>query len=295
MGQTVQNYSIKDIIHYRELSWSESEEFLFLTKVPEKFEPFFVNPTYYCVGMITQGKLEIDISNVSHNLSPNSLMVYRPGQIFKVTDIGENTSGAFVLFTKKFLDNLNENIFSVKSHSFLSQGIKSFIELADHDKEKILNTFKGIFALLSHLSTSNWELIARNLTSALIYEIDDILNAYIDHTNIIINKDEELFYRFNHLIIDHFKTNRDLAFYAAKLCVSSNYLYAAVKKISGSSPSVLINHRVISEARYLVSYTVKTFGEIAYHLNFSDPFTFSKYFKKHTGYSPLQYRKSDML
>jgi AraC-like DNA-binding protein len=241
--------------------------------------------------MITKGSLEIDISNNRYDLGPHSLMVYRPGQIFKVAAIGEDTSGVFVLFTRKFLDNLNENIFSVKSHSFLSQGIQSVIELSDYDKTKIINTFQSIFALLSHLSPSNWELIARNLTSALIYETDNILNAYIDPAQIIINKEEEIFYKFNHLVVHHFQTNRNLSFYADKLYISTDYLSAAVKKVSGSPPTALINHRVISEAKYLVNYTVKNFSEIASHLNFNDPFTFSKYFKKHTGYSPSQYRK----
>ncbi len=291
MPSQIIKYTIRDIIHYRQLSWSESEEFLFLTQIPEKFEPFFVNPTYYCIGMVTHGSLEISIGNRSYVLSTHSLMVYRPGQIFKVTQIGKETSGVFVLFTRKFLDNLNENIFSVKRRSFLSQGIKSVIELSDHDKEKILNTFQGVFALLSNLSKPNWELIARNLTSALIYEADDILNAYIDPAQIIINKEEEIFYRFNDLVMHHFQTNRNLSFYASELCVTVDYLYAAVKKTSGSSPTVLINNRVISEAKYLVNYSVISFSEIADQLNFCDPYTFSKYFKKLTGYSPSRYRK----
>lgn len=295
MQSQIIDYTIRDIIHYRQLSWSGSEEFLFLTKIPEKFEPFFVSPTYYCVGMITYGSLEIEISNRSYDLSTRSLMVYRPGEVFKVRQIGEGTRGVFVLFTKKFLDKLNENIFSVKTRSFLNQGIQSVIELSDHDKEKILSTFQGIFTLLNHLSNSNWELIARNLTSALIYETDDILTAYIDPAQVIINKEEELYYHFNNMVMHHFQTNRTLSFYASKLCVTPDYLYAAVKKISGSSPTILINTRVISEAKYLVNYSVLSFTEIADRMNFCDPYTFSKYFKKHTGYSPSQYRKMSVV
>jgi AraC family transcriptional activator of pobA len=42
----MQQYSIRDIIDYRALPWAASEEFLFLTEIPLKFEPFAVESTY---------------------------------------------------------------------------------------------------------------------------------------------------------------------------------------------------------------------------------------------------------
>ncbi|WP_158800022.1 AraC family transcriptional regulator [Pedobacter sp. L105] len=291
MHHQIIDYSIRDIIDYRELSWPESEEFLFLTKVPDKYEPFSVNPTYYCFGMITQGNLEIEIDKQYYKLSPNSLMIYRPGQVFKVISVSEDTKCALVLFTRKFIDELNENIFSVQSHSFLSHGIKTVIELIDNDRDKILGTFKEIFALLQHLSKPHWELIARNLTSALVYETDTLLRDYIGSAKVAVNKENELFIRFKNLVANHFKESRQLAFYASKLCVSTNYLYVLVKKISGHYPTQLISNQVISEAKYQICQTAGNFSEIAYLLNFSDPFAFSKFFKKHTGYSPSQFRK----
>ena len=53
---------------------------LFLTDVPSTFEPYVVQPNYYCVGMIDNGGLKINISDQLHSLIPNSLTVYRPGQ-----------------------------------------------------------------------------------------------------------------------------------------------------------------------------------------------------------------------
>lgn len=287
------DYSIRDIIKYRALYWLESEDFFYLTQIPDKFEPFLVKPNYYCFGMITQGSLEININNTYHNVSRDSLMVYRPGQVFKVTRIAENTKGTFVLFTKKFLNYLNENIFSVKKNSFLSQGVSSVFQLSINDHHKILSAFKEIFALLRHCSKTNWELIARNLTSALIYETDTILSSYFNTNEIASVQEDDLFNRFNNLISDHFKKSKKLAFYTSKLCVSADCLYATVKKVTGKPPMALINHHVILEAKYLVIHTVKTCSEIAYYLNFSDPFAFSKYFKRHTGLSPLQYRKQN--
>jgi hypothetical protein len=46
LSMPVQQYSIRDIIDYRALPWAASEEFLFLTEIPLKFEPFAVESTY---------------------------------------------------------------------------------------------------------------------------------------------------------------------------------------------------------------------------------------------------------
>jgi AraC-like DNA-binding protein len=287
----VLDYTIKDVIDYRSMTWPDSKDFLYLTQIPVEFESDFVRPDYYCFGMIAQGHLEISIDNNHHSLSSSSLMIYRPGQVWKVSRVGEGTIGSFVLFNKRFLDSLNENIFSLKSHSFLSQGIQTLINLNAVDKIKISNLFKEIFAILSHLSKSNWEPVARNLTSALIYETDHILSSYIHTDQIPSNKEDELFARFNDLLNLHFKMNRKPEFYASKLYVSPNYLYSVIKKNSGHTPTDLINRKVINEAKYLIAYTLIGIAEVAYDLNFVDPFTFSKYFKKNTGYSPLHYRK----
>jgi AraC family transcriptional activator of pobA len=292
----IPQYSIRDIIAYRSLDWPNSKDFLYLTQIPLTFETDFVKPDYYCFGMITRGQLEININGNTHNLSLNSLLIYRPGQLWKVSNVAEGTTGSFILFNRKFLDSLNENIFSVKSHSFLSPGIPSLIELNDPDSGKIKSLFSEIFTVFHHLSKPNWELVARNLTSALIYETDEIVAGYIQADQAITNKEDELFSRFNQLLAAHFKTNRKPEFYASLLCVTPNYLYTVLKKISGKTPTDLINTKVITEARYLVSYTLTSFVEIARDLNFSDPFTFSKYFKKSTGSSPLHYRtKTDLL
>lgn len=288
---SILHYTINDIIAYRSINWPESKDFLFLTDIPIKFEQDFVKPDYYCFGMITEGLLEININSNIYNLSPNSLLIYRPGELWKVCKLAPGTRGSFVLFHKKFLDSLNETIFSVKSSSFLSQGIQSNIELSDQDLEKISGLFGGIFTMLHHLSKSNWELVARNLVSALIYETDTILSGYIHDDHIPSTKEEELYSRFRHLMTIHFKTNRKPNFYASQLCVTPNYLHAVIKKLSGQTPTELINKQVISEAGYRISYTLASFAQIANDLNFCDPFTFSKYFKKNAGCSPTHYRK----
>jgi len=286
----IKDYRISDIIHYRSLPELQTDDFLFLTKIPSLFEPFSINPNYYSYGLITKGVLKIEIDNQLCDLSPNSLMIYRPNEIFKIIEIAPETEGVFVLFTKDFVNTLSENIFTMKSKSFLSYGVNVCFELSSKDKESLLKAFNTIFSLLEVPTDSLWESMARNLTSALIYQTDNVLKNYIDNEKILVSKDEIIFRQFKNLAMKYYTKERELNFYAFQLNMSVNNLSSIIKRASGKSPGKLINTLVLNESKRLLKTTNDTVGMIADYLNYCDIYTFSKYFKRNTGYSPSQFR-----
>lgn len=100
---------------------------------------------------------------------------------------------------------------------------------------------------------------------------------------------EEIFHRFLKLVRQHYRTHRELTFYADQLCLTPKYLGKAIREYSGRYPSDLIKGYVILEAKALLrtgNYTVK---EIADQLNFPNPSFFGKYFKEAVGCSPMKF------
>tara|TARA_Y100000310_G_scaffold344661_2_gene458629 strand:- start:1450 stop:2337 length:888 start_codon:yes stop_codon:yes gene_type:complete len=288
--ETIKNCSIGDIINFRSLPEMETEDFFFLSDIPSIYEPFSINPDYYSYGFITKGSLHIQIDGQECIMTKNSLMVYRPKQIFKILNIEPHTKGVFVLFTKGFVDTLSDNIFTLKNKSFLSYGANVFFELSVDDRKILLNVFNSIFFLLKKPIGSYWETMARNLTSALIFQTEYVLRNYIDKKKIFLIKDEMTLRLFKNLIMQYFKKERNLSFYSDKLNISQNQLGITIKRVSGTSPRKMIDALLVTEAKRLLKSSNDTVGMIAYALNFSDIYTFSKFFKRNTGYSPSQYR-----
>jgi transcriptional regulator GlxA family with amidase domain len=78
---------------------------------------------------------------------------------------------------------------------------------------------------------------------------------------------------------------------AEKLNLSSKQLTVLVKKNTGLMPSEHIANQLIVEAKRLLANTNNSMKEIAFELYFEDPAYFGRFFKKHTGLTPLHFRE----
>ncbi len=97
--------------------------------------------------------------------------------------------------------------------------------------------------------------------------------------------------KFIQLVNNFYIEKRTIEDYAVLLNVTPNHLSQSVKAATNKNALSYINERLLSEAKFLIQFTNFDIAEIAYELNFSDPANFGKFFKKHTGESPLKFRK----
>jgi AraC family transcriptional regulator, transcriptional activator of pobA len=95
---------------------------------------------------------------------------------------------------------------------------------------------------------------------------------------------------FRDLVEVHFRDNWQLADYAHALHISPAHLRSICVKVAGASPVQLIQDRTIRAAKRDLLYTRRSVGEIANVLGFDDPAYFSRFFHKHCGVSPSEFR-----
>ena len=105
-----------------------------------------------------------------------------------------------------------------------------------------------------------------------------------------IGRKEELFIKFIHLIHKHSPKEREVSFYAEQLYITPRYLSSIVQSIAGCTAKSIIDKHSIQAIKVMLKSDNKSIQNISYDLKFPDQSFFARYFKKHTGMSPVEYR-----
>jgi AraC family transcriptional activator of pobA len=92
------------------------------------------------------------------------------------------------------------------------------------------------------------------------------------------------------LVDEFFRREHQLGFYAEKLDMTVDRLNDHVKRATGVTAGHLIRQRVLTEAKRQLVFTSAPIQDIAGELSFSDPSHFARFFRKHTGTTPHEFR-----
>lgn len=107
-----------------------------------------------------------------------------------------------------------------------------------------------------------------------------------------MKRSDSIIKEFAKLIRQHIMTESSLDFYAEKLCVSKQYLSLIVKEKTNVTAGRILSTMRTETASRLLRDPKFTIQQIAEMTSFSDQSSFGKFFKKHTGSSPMKYRQT---
>ncbi|MGN1263471.1 MAG: helix-turn-helix domain-containing protein [Prevotella sp.] len=103
-----------------------------------------------------------------------------------------------------------------------------------------------------------------------------------------------LFREFMRMLPQNVANERFTGYYADRLCVTPQYLNRIVKAVSGRTVSGWINFYLVGEITKRLENTDDMIQKIATDLHFPDQATMTKFFKRETGLSPTEYRKTEL-
>lgn len=134
------------------------------------------------------------------------------------------------------------------------------------------------------------KIFKNNIQSFLLDVYDKTRTLFKIDKSEEVGRKEELFIRFIHLIHNFCPKEREVGFYADKLHITSRYLSSITQNVADKSAKYIIDKHAIQRIKIMLKYSNMSIQDISYELNFPDQSFFARYFKKHTGMTPLEYK-----
>lgn len=270
----------------------KSEAILSMLKYPVRFDG-------YIIFFLRKGHFSIDLNLNTYEVKPHSLLMNVPGNIIKLSSYAEDHIGDaelyFVLASREFMSGIRFDFNKLFQES-LSLWKNPCITLNEEDLALAEEYFTLARDILQSKQMNKREILGSLITS-FTYVTMDVWTRELNEARKAQTPSSArmnlLFERFLALVTEHHNTERGMAFYADKLCLTPKYLSKLVKEASGRSGPAWIDSFVILEAKNLLKYSDKTIKEIVYTLHFPNQSVFYKFFKAHTGMTPSEYRKGE--
>lgn len=105
------------------------------------------------------------------------------------------------------------------------------------------------------------------------------------------NRGYTVFNEFCHLLTMHYREQHEVAFYAEKAHLTTRHFSVVIKNEVGLSASDYIEQYLATQAKNLLtSRPDLSVQQISDHLGYADSPSFSRFFKRHTGITPGEFR-----
>jgi AraC family transcriptional regulator, transcriptional activator of pobA len=237
---------------------------------------------FYAVGLMHKGDCKIKIGINDYEIKTKTLSLVGPGIVRQWIKNDWKATNHTIFFKADFFQQPFYNNFLI-DYPFFKAGANHCFNLIDTDYSKAC---EFIQLLQSHSEN-------KKATQGLFFAyLEFISNIYSVVSKGISNntRTQNISNQFSNLLYNHYQEQKDVAFYADKLNLSSKNLSEILKKETGHSAKQSIEEFIIFEAKSLLKQTQMSIKEIVYWLGFEDPSYFTKLFKSKEGVTPLEYR-----
>jgi len=244
----------------------------------------------YIVGICTRGTAQVEVNLQVYEARPDAMLLATPFHVLRIYNSSEDFLCRFIVFSKAFLTENSVNSHFLESFSYFKNTSLPVIYLDTADAKMILDIYLLIQQKLEREGHPYHVEISRSILITLLYEVQA---DYEKQHSIVKGKQtrkQELNMLFQDMVFQHYKEHRSVQYYADALFVSPKHLTETIKEVTGRTAGEWIDDAVVLEAKVLLRNHDISIARVAEDIHFPDQSSFGKYFKKHAGMSPSDYR-----
>lgn len=249
---------------------------------------------FFCI----KGEFEVEINLKKFTIRKDSMFIYTPGNIVRVTNIDpqekESVHFVVVAISEDMMSSTRFDFSKLYNESL--RLLESPCVVINENERELCRKYFDLIQEVSKIRMPNMRESVAALISSIFYLMgamwtDRLTAAKKNGGEEVSTRSKIVLEDFLMLVRDYHTKERSLSFYADKLYLTPKYLSKLIKSVSGKSAHEWIDSFVILEAKNLLKYSDMSIKSIVYELNFPNQTTFYRFFKTKTGMTPSEYRK----
>jgi AraC-like DNA-binding protein len=242
------------------------------------------------------GKVSISVNYETYQLSKGSLITLSPFHVINNIRVDNNCEVTALYIARNLaISCIRDTPVVKKMMTAMDKHTRPspVMQLKDDEMRELVEIIMRIKKYLNMPDHAFQTQKVRNETCNFLLELAHILLKRSGSEN---KKDEkesrkhEITRDFVKMLTQNFRKQHEVAFYASKLGLTPDHLARTVIAASGKSPLQFISGILLTEAKILLRKPDATIKQVADELNFGDQSSFGKFFRKHAGMTPVEYK-----
>lgn len=241
-----------------------------------------------CLG----GRMDFNLNGKPHVAENGDLVIWQMSSEVSEVRYAPDFRTDFLLVSSDFLGRFNpEMTWAVRGFVFIK--LHPAFRLSKKGRVLCEEDFGLIRHRLKEEHLFGFEVVGRALQIFLF----DLWEIYSEEINAMQATDTtaSTFFRFLELAQMHSITEREVSFYADKLCITPKYLSELCRKMSNLPASEWIGYYALYEIKKMLNDPALTLTDIAEQMHFYNLSHFSRYAKRMLGVSPAEYRNKGQI
>ena len=229
------------------------------------------------------GLCEVDF--IPHTLAANRLFVIAPGQVYLWGDT--SIEGRAFMFEPALLSDDAAERLMFGSGLFLPAAPRPFIDLPPRSSGDLV-ALAGLVEGEFNSDPRDWAAI-RPLVSAFA---NLVARASLAGHPLAAHRQAPRVRAILALIDRHYIVERSPDFYADAFGLSAKRINQITRQFLGRTVTQLVHERLVLQAKRILGVTERDVQAVGHSLGFDDPSYFTRFFRRETGQTPIEFRDS---
>lgn len=268
------------------------DDVLLYNNVSDGVRPSDFTYRYHVHILCRNGRMDFVLNGKPFFAEKGDLVIWQMSSEVCEVNYTPDFCADFLLVSSDFLGRFNPEM-TWAVHGFVFIKLHPAFKLGETGRALIEEDFGLIRHRLKEKHLFGFEVVGRALQIFLF----DLWEIYSQEINAMQTSDTtaSTFFRFLELAQKHSYSEREVSFYADKLCITPKYLSELCRKMSNLPASEWICYFALYEIKKLLNDTTLTLTDIADRMGFYNLSHFSRYTKRVLGISPAEYRKKGQI